>query len=45
MVDLTNRTIKKIFEQQVKDLTLRTVATREDSFDCLWRHCINIAGV
>ena len=33
MVDLTNRTIKKIFEQQVKDLTLRTVATREDSFD------------
>ncbi len=33
MIDLTNRTIKRLFEQQVKDLTLRTVAAREDSFD------------
>ena len=32
MVDLTTRTIKKIFEQQIKDLTLRSVH-KEDSFD------------
>jgi len=32
MVDLSTRTIKELFEQQVKDLTLRT-ANKEDSFD------------
>jgi hypothetical protein len=33
MVDLTTRTIQKIFHQQVKELTQRTVMPIEDSFD------------
>jgi len=33
MVDLTNRTIKRLFEKQVLDLTRRTVIEREDTFD------------
>lgn len=30
MIDLSTKTIKKLFEEQVKDLTLRT---KEDLFD------------
>lgn len=33
MVDLTNNTIRRLFEQQVKELTSRTVISKEDSFD------------
>jgi hypothetical protein len=33
MVDLTNKTIKRIFERQIKDLTERTLMQKEDSFD------------
>ena len=33
MVDLTTRTIKKLFEQQVRDLTTRSVISKEESFD------------
>ncbi len=33
MVDLSNNTIKRLFEQQIKDLTHRTVIHKEDSFD------------
>jgi len=32
MIDLSTKTIKELFEQQVKDLTLRSVR-KEDSFD------------
>jgi hypothetical protein len=32
MIDLTTTTIRKLFEQQVRDLTQRTLQ-REDSFD------------
>ena len=32
MVDLTTRTIKRLFEQQIRELTSRTVH-KEDSFD------------
>lgn len=33
MVDLSTKTIKNLFEQQVRNLTLRTVMAKEDSFD------------
>ena len=33
MVDLNTKTIKDLFEQQVRELTKRTVMTKEDSFD------------
>ncbi|MFH1828484.1 MAG: hypothetical protein ABH824_04430 [Nanoarchaeota archaeon] len=33
MVDLTNKTIRKIFERQIRELTLRTIIAKEDSFD------------
>jgi len=33
MVDLTNNTIRRLFEQQVLDLTRRTNIEREDTFD------------
>ena len=33
MVDLTTKTIKRIFENQVKELTNKTLMTKEDSFD------------
>lgn len=33
MVDLTTRTIKRIFERQVKELTYQSLANKEDSFD------------
>ncbi len=33
MVDLSTRTIKRLFEQQVRELTQRTVMPIEDSFD------------
>ncbi len=33
MVDLTNRTIKRLFEQQVIDMTRKTLMEREDTFD------------
>jgi len=33
MVDLTTRTIRNLFEKQVKDLTERTIIMKEDSFD------------
>lgn len=33
MVDLTNRTIKRLFEKQVRALTQRTKVPKEDLFD------------
>lgn len=33
MVDLTTKTIRRLFEQQVRDLTQRTFFYKEDSFD------------
>ncbi len=33
MVDLTTKTIKRIFERQVRDLTNKTLISKEDSFD------------
>ncbi|MDP3989702.1 MAG: hypothetical protein Q8Q01_00680 [archaeon] len=33
MVDLSTRTIRQLFEQQVRELTQRTVTAKEDSFD------------
>ena len=33
MIDLTTTTIKRLFEQQIKDLTERTIIQREDTFD------------
>jgi len=33
MIDLTTKTIRKIFEQQIRDLTQRTLIQKEDSFD------------
>lgn len=33
MIDLSTKTIRKLFEQQVRDLTQRTLFQREDSFD------------
>jgi hypothetical protein len=32
-MDLTTNTIKKLFEQQIRDLTMRTMMTKEESFD------------
>jgi len=33
MVDLSTRTIKNLFEKQVRQLTQKTIFTKEDSFD------------
>lgn len=33
MVDLTTRTIKRLFEQQIKELTQRALVSPEDTFD------------
>jgi hypothetical protein len=33
MVDLTKKTIRNLFQQQVMDMTQRTVIPLEDSFD------------
>jgi len=33
MVDLTTKTIKKLFEEQIRMLTMKTVGVRESSFD------------
>ena len=33
MIDLTTKTIRKLFEKQVRELTQRTLMRREDSFD------------
>jgi hypothetical protein len=32
-MDLTTNTIKRLFEQQIRDLTMRTTMTKEESFD------------
>lgn len=33
MIDLTPSTIKRLFEEQIRELTLRTVMPKEESFD------------
>jgi len=33
MVDLSNKTIKNLFEEQIRRLTAQTIATKVDSFD------------
>jgi len=33
MVDLTNKTIKDLFERQVRQLTYNTILSKEDTFD------------
>ena len=33
MVDLSTRTIKQLFEKQVRELTQRTLIQKEDTFD------------
>ncbi len=33
MIDLTTWTIRSLFEQQVRELTRRTLMAKEDSFD------------
>jgi len=33
MVDLTTKTIKRLFEKQVRELTHRTVMPKEETFD------------
>ncbi len=33
MVDLTTKTIQRIFHRQVQELTQRTVMSKEDTFD------------
>ena len=33
MVDLTTKTIRRLFEERVQDLTFRTHMRKEDSFD------------
>ena len=33
MIDLTTNTIKKLFEEQIRTLTQRTLMHKEDSFD------------
>ncbi len=33
MVDLSQQKIRQLFEEQVRDLTHRTIISREDSFD------------
>lgn len=33
MVDLSHKTIKQLFEKQIRDLTIRSVISKEESFD------------
>ena len=33
MIDLSNKTIRRLFEEQVRELTCHTVMRKEDSFD------------
>ena len=33
MVDLTTKTIKRLFEEQIRKLTLETVAAKAETFD------------
>ncbi len=33
MIDLTTKTIQKLFEKQIKELTEKTLVAPEDSFD------------
>ncbi|HLC90450.1 MAG TPA: hypothetical protein VJI15_01660 [Candidatus Nanoarchaeia archaeon] len=33
MVDLTNTTIKRLFEKQIRELTMRTILPQEEYFD------------
>ena len=33
MVDLSNKTIKNLFEKQVRELTTRSIISKEESFD------------
>jgi len=33
MVDLSNKTIKNLFEKQVRELTARSIISKEESFD------------
>ena len=33
MVDLTTKTIRKLFEQQVRELTIRTIMPKEETLD------------
>jgi hypothetical protein len=33
MVDLTTKTIKRLFEQQIKELTTKTIVPREETFN------------
>ncbi len=33
MVDLTTKTIKKLFEQQIRELTRQTITKKTETFD------------
>mgnify|MGYP001590650699 FL=1 len=33
MMDLTTRTIQRLFERQVREMTQKTAMTKEDTFD------------
>ncbi len=33
MVDMTTKTIKRLFEKQIRELTRQSVMTKEDTFD------------
>ena len=33
MTDLTTKTIRRLFQQQILDLTRKTVLSKEDTFD------------
>jgi hypothetical protein len=33
MIDLSNKTIKNLFEEQIRKLTRDTIMAKEDSFD------------
>ena len=33
MIDMTTKTIRKLFEKQVQELTQRTIMQKEDSLD------------
>ena len=33
MIDLTQRTIRQLFERQIRELTQRTLISKEDTFD------------
>ena len=35
MIDLSTKTIKNLFEKQIRELTDRTMVPKENSFDCL----------